>query len=239
MIFRKGYSVMARQLKPIHVIPNKGSSHTGTVFFFHGSGSTAEAMRYGVAATVGNDFTFPHIRVVFPTAPLQPYTPCDGELSNVWFDRLEINSSVPEVADSIDLIGKDIKQLIKEENDKGIPNNRIIVGGFSMGGGLALHTAYRWHRDFAGVFVLSSFLNKDSAVYKALETDCAEVPELLQFHGGSDDLVPLDAGKNTFDKLSSLGVKGKFIVEQYNDHSVTRPELFTVHQWIAQHLPEV
>lgn len=87
-------------------------------------------MRFGVAATVGKDFTFPHIRVVFPTAPLQPYTPCDGELSNVWFDRLAINSSVPEVAHSIDLIGKDIKQLIKEENDKGIPNNRIIVGEY-------------------------------------------------------------------------------------------------------------
>lgn len=41
-----------------------------------------------------------------------------------------------------------------------------ILGGFSMGGGMAMHLAYRFHQDLAGVFALSSFLNKDSAVYQ-------------------------------------------------------------------------
>lgn len=40
------------------------------------------------------------------------------------------------------------------------------LGGFSMGGGMAMHLAYRFHQDLAGVFALSSFLNKDSAVYQ-------------------------------------------------------------------------
>lgn len=31
---------------------------------------------------------------------------------------------------------------------------------------MAMHLAYRNHRDVAGVFALSSFLNKDSAIYK-------------------------------------------------------------------------
>lgn len=31
---------------------------------------------------------------------------------------------------------------------------------------MAIHLAYRNHRDVAGVFALSSFLNKESAVYK-------------------------------------------------------------------------
>lgn len=35
-----------------------------------------------------------------------------------------------------------------------------------MGGCMAMHVAYRNHRDVAGVFALSSFLNKDSAIYK-------------------------------------------------------------------------
>lgn len=35
-----------------------------------------------------------------------------------------------------------------------------------MGGGMAMHLAYRFHQDLAGVFALSSFLNKDSAVYE-------------------------------------------------------------------------
>lgn len=38
-----------------------------------------------------------------------------------------------------------------------------------MGGGMAMHLAYRCHRDVAGVFALSSFLNKTSAVYQVSE----------------------------------------------------------------------
>ena len=42
----------------------------------------------------------------------------------------------------------------------------LLVGGFSMGGCMAMHLAYRNHQDVAGVFALSSFLNKASAVYQ-------------------------------------------------------------------------
>lgn len=35
-----------------------------------------------------------------------------------------------------------------------------------MGGCMAMHLAYRNHQDVAGVFALSSFLNKSSVVYQ-------------------------------------------------------------------------
>lgn len=35
-----------------------------------------------------------------------------------------------------------------------------------MGGCMAMHLVYRNHQDVAGVFALSSFLNKTSAVYQ-------------------------------------------------------------------------
>lgn len=35
-----------------------------------------------------------------------------------------------------------------------------------MGGAMALHLACRYHQDVAGVFALSSFLNKDSVIYQ-------------------------------------------------------------------------
>lgn len=38
-----------------------------------------------------------------------------------------------------------------------------------MGGALALHTAYRWDPNVAGVFAFSSFLNDNSIVYKELK----------------------------------------------------------------------
>ena len=42
----------------------------------------------------------------------------------------------------------------------------LLEGGFSMGGAMALHLACRYHPEVAGVFALSSFLNKDSVAYK-------------------------------------------------------------------------
>lgn len=76
------------------------------------------------------DFTFPHIKVIYPTAPLQPYSPAWGQMSNVWFDRAGISPDVPEKLESLSNIEIEVKNLIKHELDAGIPSNRIIVGLF-------------------------------------------------------------------------------------------------------------
>ncbi len=41
---------------------------------------------------------------------------------------------------------------------KGIPANRIIVGGFGQGGALALHSALLFEERVAGIVALSSWL---------------------------------------------------------------------------------
>lgn len=42
----------------------------------------------------------------------------------------------------------------------------LVLGGFSMGGAMAMHLAFRFVPEVAGVFALSSFLNDNSATYK-------------------------------------------------------------------------
>lgn len=91
------------------------------------SGAAGEHMKEWVHLLEKN-FAFPHIKVLYPTAPLQPYTPSGGLMSNVWFDRVDINPRAPEALESLKQIEADVKNLIKIENDAGIPNNRIIVG---------------------------------------------------------------------------------------------------------------
>lgn len=51
-----------------------------------------------------------------------------------------------------------VKQLIKEEEDKGIPSNKIFIGGFSQGGAVSLYTALTLGKPLAGVIALSSWL---------------------------------------------------------------------------------
>jgi len=61
---------------------------------------------------------------------------------------------------------QNISELIDREVADGIPFSRIILGGFSMGGCLSLHLAYRYRTAVAGCFVMSSFLNKKSIIYE-------------------------------------------------------------------------
>ena len=91
--------------------------------------------------------------------------------SRVWHDRKGLDPSVPEDDESIRFMGGKLAHLVGEINEKfNVPNERIVIGGFSQGGHMAFHMGYR---DFlkepvAGVFVLSSFLAEGSAVYEAV-----------------------------------------------------------------------
>ncbi|XP_023941095.2 lysophospholipase-like protein 1 [Bicyclus anynana] len=224
------------RLGALALTKNTGAKHTATVIFFHGSGGTGSNMKEWVDILAKN-FSFPHIRILYPTAPLQPYTPAEGDMSNVWFDRIDIHPKAPEALESLKKIEADIKNLVKSENNAGIPNNRIIVGGFSMGGALALHTAYRWMPDLAGVFVFSSFLNENSVVYQDLKKYSNHVP-LLQIHGDIDDLVPSLWGKTTFEELQGLGVQGNFQIMERLGHSPNMKGLNIIKNWIQKVLPE-
>ncbi|EPQ16189.1 Lysophospholipase-like protein 1 [Myotis brandtii] len=111
------------------------------------------------------------------------------------------------------------------------------VGGFSMGGCMAMHVAYRNHQDVAGVFALSSFLNKTSAVYQALQKRDGALPELFQCHGTADELVLHSWGEETNSALQSLGVSTKFHSFPGLFHELSTGELEKLKAWILAKLP--
>lgn len=110
-----------------------------------------------------------------------------------------------------------------------------------MGGALALHTGYHVNRDLGGVFVCSGFLNTSSIVYDSLKAihadEKAKLPPLIMYHGERDSLVPLDWGKKTYEQLTALGVKGKFIELKNTMHELKTNEILEIQEWIAQLLP--
>ncbi|XP_045040375.2 lysophospholipase-like protein 1 isoform X8 [Desmodus rotundus] len=161
--------------------------HSASLIFLHGSGDSGQGLRNWIKQVLNQDLTFQHIKIIYPTAPPRPYTPMKGGISNVWFDRFKISNDCPEHLDSINAMCQVLTGLIDDEVRSGIKKSRILVGGFSMGGCMAMHLAYRNHRDVAGVFALSSFLNKASAVYQHcgqnMGTTC------MSFSGGLDKAV--------------------------------------------------
>lgn len=108
-----------------------------------------------------------------------------------------------------------------------------------MGGALGLHTGYHLHRNLAGVFACSSFLNNDSIVYESLRNISSNesLPRLLMFHGDRDSLVPAEWGRKTFDELENLGVQGSFIQLKNTMHELKISEMVDLQQWIVDTLP--
>ncbi|KAF5287578.1 hypothetical protein FQA39_LY15855 [Lamprigera yunnana] len=222
--------------RAIYVL-QKNSTNVGTVIFLHGSGDTGEGIYNWIKQLLG-PFDLPHVKFIFPTAPLRKYTPWGGLIGNTWFDRISIQLNVPEDTESINSTSIAINQLIQEEVERGVSLNNIILGGFSMGGAMALQMAYKFNPGVKGVFALSSFLNKDSGVYAYLKNNPVPQIPLLMCHGEEDDVALFEWGKTTFDKLISLNVRGKFVSLPNTHHELKENELNELFKWINDLIPQ-
>ncbi|RXN11684.1 lysophospholipase 1 [Labeo rohita] len=104
-----------------------------------------------------------------------------------------------------------------------------------MGGAMALHLVYRYHQDVAGIFALSSFLNKDSVVYQAVENASQQpLPELLQCHGKVDELVFHSWAEETYSLLKKAGLSTSFHSFPDLNHQLCRQELELLRSWILK-----
>ncbi|KAM9488079.1 lysophospholipase-like protein 1 isoform 1-T1 [Clarias gariepinus] len=229
---------MAAAQKLRKCVVSQTGKHTASVIFLHGSGDTGQGLRAWVRDVLAQDMAFEHIRVIYPTAPARPYTPMHGTLSHVWFDRYKISRDCPEHLESIDEMCHNLGAVVQDEIQAGVPKHRMIIGGFSMGGAMALHLACRYHQDVAGVFALSSFLNKDSVAYQAVE-DAVErqLPELLQCHGTADELVSHTWGEETNRLLKNAGMVTSFQSIPGLYHNLCQLELELLRSWILKKLP--
>ncbi|GFG31543.1 hypothetical protein Cfor_09199 [Coptotermes formosanus] len=163
------------------------------------------------------------------------------QLSHVWFDRISISPDVPEHAETLESIGWDVTNFIQQHVvNTGIPENHIIVGGFSMGGALAMHVGFRLMRQVAGVFALSSFLSHTSSIYQVrYMTAVHHYGGLYTYHNLTliDTLVPNEWGQYTFNRLKQLGVCGEFHTIPNMLHEMKGKELRQLYDWINQCLP--
>ncbi|CAL4098335.1 unnamed protein product, partial [Meganyctiphanes norvegica] len=234
------YLKMASKVLNLSVVTQAEIKQTASIIFLHGSGDTGHGIREWVGAVLGKELSFPHIKILYPTAPRQGYTPMNGMLSTVWFDR---SITPPGRQRSLACPNGPAEDIWTMTDDKmrGQPQIGILANrGFSMGGCMAFHLGYRSRKDIRGVFALSAFLNKNSVVYQNLASaPQASLPALIQFHGDQDQLVLPPWGKDTFQELRSAGVSGHYHTFPDLHHEMNRKEIKMLKDWILKHLPEL
>ena len=230
------------------------SPFTAAVIFLHGVGSTGEELRSQLSMLVQPSLEqrFPHVRFLFPTAPLRSFTAFKGRVLPAWFDRAGYGLQWQEDVDGLHESCAQLKALTEQCNEAGISNQRIMIGGFSMGGAQAIHAAYSKYGatspfpihstaapvPLAGCFCIASYLPRACSIPSSLSSDTLSLATPLLFlHGSSDIIVRPSWAEDTCRRLKQAGVVCLFNMYDGQIHAVSPHQLDDLSTFIAQFLP--
>jgi len=97
--------------------------------------------------------------------------------------------------------------LIQAEIDSGIPADRIVLGGFSQGGAMAIFAGLTAKVKLAGIVALSSYLLLSAKFQNDYFPQCEvnKQTPILMCHGSADPVVPTFLGKLSLEKIKTMG----------------------------------
>lgn len=142
---------------------------------------------------------------------------------NSWFDIKSLDNSTPEDEQGIKDAAKLVHGLIGQEIKAGIPAQRIMLGGFSQGGALALYAGLTLAEPLAGLIAFSCWLPLHAS-FPAARKISEETP-VLQCHGDSDPVVTHKLGQMSASALNIFMKKTQFKTYRGMSHSSSPDEL--------------
>ncbi|KAI1848263.1 hypothetical protein JX266_005976 [Neoarthrinium moseri] len=216
--------------------------HTATVIFVHGLGDTGA----GWADAVQNwrrRSRLDEVKFILPHAPQIPITCNGGMRMPGWYDIVALGGSTNDLRRQQDEAGLLVSRaylsgLIQSEIDAGIPAERIVLGGFSQGGAMALFTGLTGKVKIGGIVGLSSYLPLDSRLPEFLsEGNVNEKTPILMCHGSADPIVPTAFGKESSQILTKTGFQVTWKEYPGMGHSACLEELDEVEAFLGSRLP--
>ncbi|KAG8745547.1 hypothetical protein FRC10_007725 [Ceratobasidium sp. 414] len=206
----------ATALKFITIPPR--AHHTATIIFSHGLGDSGEGWR-PVAQMLASQH--PHVKSV-KTFDLYSLGKTD--------DKEDEEGLLRSAAA--------INQLVKTENDAGIPNEKIVIGGFSQGAALSLVTGLTSEKKYAGIAILSGWLPIRNKLIPMLPPGATTTP-IFWGHGTSDPVVPYRFGAGSAQILKEkVGFQDvEFNSYQGVGHSTDTQEIVDLSTWLKRVIP--
>ena len=191
-----------------------GTPHTATFIGpIHGLGDTN--MGWAQQAMMLHQ-QLPWVKFVLPRATSSS-TLNGGMAMPSWYDITDLTDRAGQECTGIDESRAEIIELIEEAKAEGSPASRIVVGGFSQGGAMALFTGLQYPEALAGVLCMSGYLAKSEGF--ELAAAAASTP-VLHCHGVVDEVVRIGWARESVEKLKEMGVKDytlKCITNVYGD----------------------
>ena len=170
------------------------------------------------------------VRVVLPHAPRRPVTINGGMVMRAWYDVASSDFGRAEDAAGIRQSERQLLDLIAREVANGVPEERIVLAGFSQGGATVLHTGVRYPRPFAGLLALSCYLPLAGSLARE-HSEASLAAPILMAHGMADPLIPLALAEQSRDQLRRQG----YTVDWHSypmPHAVCPQEIRDVREWL-------
>lgn len=212
------------------VVIKATAKHTATLIFLHGLGDTGHGWAAGMAEIIQ-----PHVKCVCPTAAAMPVTLNAGYRMPSWFDLYALSMEGPEDESGIKRSAEYLHSLIEEEIKLGIRSDRIVVGGFSQGGAVAIYSALTYAKPLAGIVGLSTWLPLNKQ-FPGIIKGNSDIP-MLQCHGDADPIVPFKWGDLSANVIKTFMKSHEFKYYAGLMHSSCDQEMKDVRDFLAKHLP--
>ncbi|KAB2572834.1 Phospholipase/carboxylesterase [Lasiodiplodia theobromae] len=213
--------------------------HTATVIVAHGLGDSGAGWMF-LAENWRRRNKFEEVSFIFPSAPSIPITINMGMRMPGWYDILSL-SDINQRSEDEAGIKRSMEYfhgLIKQEMDKGIPSNRIVIGGFSQGGAMSLLSGLTSPNKLGGIFGLSCYLLLQNKIRDMVpeENPNKDTP-IFMAHGDIDPVVRYDWGQRTASKLKEWGWKVDFKTYQGLPHSADPEEIEDLDAYLRERIP--
>ena len=177
-----------------------------TVIWLHGLGDSGAGWSH-----LRQELRIDGVDFVFPDAPVAPVT-CNGGMEmRSWMDLADIPVTLdtPGVR-SGDAAGLDTStEAVHKEIDKvvakGTPASKILVGGFSQGGAMAVRSVYSYKEKLAGCVCFSGWAAQEDKLRAYLEEGKNKDTTAMVVHGTVDQVVLPACGMRVAEILEAAG----------------------------------
>lgn len=207
-----------------------GRKPVGAIIWLHGLGADGHDFAPIVPQLVMPDER--PLRFVFPHAPVRPVTINGGMAMRAWYDILAFDRSARQDEAGIRASDALVGELIRRENERGIPTNRIVLGGFSQGGAISLFSGVRYPEKLAGIMGLSCYMVLEDLL-PTERTRFNYATPLFLAHGTQDPVVEFRRGTEARQLLEA----GGYPVEWHSyamPHSVCPQEIDDIAAWLRK-----
>lgn len=213
--------------------------HTSTVIVAHGLGDSGAGWVF-LAENWRRQGKFEETKFIFPNAPQIPITINMGMRMPGWYDIMSFDDiQQREDEPGIRRSQAYLHSLIATEIEKGIPSERIVLGGFSQGGAMSLMSGVTCPTKLGGIFGLSCYLLLQGKLKDMVpESNPNKATQIFMGHGDSDQVVKYQWGQKTADKLKEWGWTVDFKTYKGLPHSADPQEIDDLEAYIKARIPD-